>query len=336
MKKSDESNSRSQEDSSLIVHGLRRFNIRQGTSLSSSNVLRNCKGIEVSGTARPLYQNGKILDSWHSAEDDVGATYFWNHDDMERTKNDISLLRSVITSNYTGVAPGSSMNSSEANHNRADGATSQRLQKIVPCGYAPNRFPVTVTPTPRSCWPKTCYGNPTYTFSGTIAIPSTRIIPDSSSVTQPVPSTSGFGTSSANEQIVYPKSPSISDSGPGDRSQTLLVGLLRRFENGTNTSDILKTGRKKFSSKIDLRSESFCQKLSFPKHSAVKECTSADGRKPQLETVDKKGGAVEGGDGRRDALLIWSLSKDKGDYLFLDFGAFPLCTVVSLWFLIFF
>ncbi|VDO13146.1 unnamed protein product, partial [Brugia timori] len=47
MKKSDERNGQSLEGSSLPVHGLRRLNVRQGTSLSSSNVLRNCKGIEV-------------------------------------------------------------------------------------------------------------------------------------------------------------------------------------------------------------------------------------------------------------------------------------------------
>uniref|UniRef100_A0A0R3RIA8 Uncharacterized protein n=1 Tax=Elaeophora elaphi TaxID=1147741 RepID=A0A0R3RIA8_9BILA len=278
MKKSDESNNRSQEDSSTAVHGLRRFNLRQETSLSSNNTLRNCKGIEVSGNSRTMYQNGKIVDSWRSDEDDLDATYFWNHDDMERTKNDISLLRSVITSSYAGVEFDGSVNSSKGNHSRPDKGTAQRLQKIVPCGYAPNRFPVTVTCTPRPCWPKTCYGNPAYTFSGTITSPSTKIIPGSSSSrTQPTPSTSGFDTSSANEQIIYPKSPSTSDTGPNKKSQTLLIGLFHRFEN---------------------------------------------------ETLDRRGGAVEG-NSRRDALLIWLASKDKADCLFLDFGAFPLCSVYS-------
>uniref|UniRef100_A0A1I7VYF3 Uncharacterized protein n=1 Tax=Loa loa TaxID=7209 RepID=A0A1I7VYF3_LOALO len=305
MKKTDESNNQSQEGSSLVIHGLRRFSVRQGTSNNSLN----CKGIEVSGTSKSLYQNGEVLDSWHNAEDDVSATPFWNHDDMERTRNDISLLKSVVTNSYTGMTPGSSMNSSEVNHSRADGTTSQRLQKFVPCGYAPNRFPVTLTSIPRSCWPKTCYGDPAHTFSGTITLPSTRIVPASSSTTQSVPSTSGLGTLSANEQIIYPKSPSTSNSGPRNKSQTLLVGLLRRINNGTSTSSVLEAEHKKIS-KIDLGSEFFYRKLSFPKYSAVKECTSADSRKSQKEKLDKKG-AVEGANSRRDTLLIWSVSKDK-------------------------
>ncbi|VDP17863.1 unnamed protein product [Onchocerca flexuosa] len=308
MKKSDESNSRPQEDSSLAVYGLRRFNMRQGISPSSSNVLNNGQEIEVPSSSRSMYQNGKILDSWHNAKDNASATYFYNHDDMERTKNDISLLRNVITSNYSSVAPGNSMNSSEANYNRADGATSQGLQKIVPCGYAPNRFPITITPTPRPCWPKTFYGNPAHAFSGTVTLPSTRIISASSSVTQPIPSTSGFNPLSANEQIVYPKSPSASDSNSGGRSQTLLIGLLRRFETGTNTPDILETERKKFS-KNDSGSEFFCRKLSFPKHNSVKGC--ADGKHPQLGAFDKKESAVENANDKHNARLIWSLSKDK-------------------------
>ncbi|VDK65057.1 unnamed protein product [Onchocerca ochengi] len=308
MKKSDESNNRSQEDSSSAVHGLRRFNMRQGTSLSGSNVLNNGQGIEVPSSSRSTYQNGKILDSWHNAKDNASATYFWNQDDMERTKNDISLLRNVITSNYSSVAPGNSMNSSEENYNRADGATSQGLQKIVPCGYAPNRFPVTIIPAPRPCWPKTFYGNPAHTFSGTVTLPSTRIISASSSMTQPIPSTSGFNSLSANEQIIYPKSPSASDSNPGGRSQMLLIGLLRRFETGTSTPDILEAEHKKFG-KNDSGSEFFCRKLSFPKHNSVKEC--ADGRHPQLGTFDKRGGAVENVNDKHNARLIWSLSKDK-------------------------
>lgn len=226
MKKSDESNSRLQEDSSVAVHGLRRFNMRQETPLTNSNV------------SRSMYQNDNILDSWHNA-DEVGATYFWNHDDMERTKNDISLLRGVITNSYAGVEPGDSMSSAEANHRRVSGGASQQLQKIVPCGYAPNRFPVTVTSTSRPCWPKTCYGNSAYTFSGTITLPS-AIIPGSLSVTQPAPSTSYFGISSVNEQIVCPKSPSASNASSDKKSQTLLTSLLRQFENGTNTSRILQ------------------------------------------------------------------------------------------------
>ncbi|OZC12609.1 hypothetical protein X798_00240 [Onchocerca flexuosa] len=319
MKKSDESNSRPQEDSSLAVYGLRRFNMRQGISPSSSNVLNNGQEIEVPSSSRSMYQNGKILDSWHNAKDNASATYFYNHDDMERTKNDISLLRNVITSNYPNVAPGNSMNSSEANYNRADGATSQGLQKIVPCGYAPNRFPITITPTPRPCWPKTFYGNPAHAFSGTVTLPSTRIISASSSVTQPIPSTSGFNPLSANEQIVYPKSPSASDSNSGGRSQTLLIGLLRRFETGTNTPDILETERKKFS-KNDSGSEFFCRKLSFPKHNSVKGC--ADGKHPQLGAFDKKESAVENANDKHNARLIWSLSKDKGDYLFFGLWYF--------------
>ncbi|KAL3998471.1 dullard-like phosphatase domain protein [Acanthocheilonema viteae] len=230
MEKNDESNIRSQEDSSVAVHGLRRFNIRQGAPLSSSSTLRNCKGIEVPSSSRSMYQNGKILDSWHSAED-VGATCFWNHDDIEWTKNDISLLRSVITSSYAGVEPGSNMNSSEANHSNADGGASQRLQKIVPCGYAPNRFPLTVASTPRPCWPKICYGNSAYTFSGTVTLPSTRIVPDSQPMTQSTPSASSLSASSVNEQIIYPKLSFASDGGSGKKSQTLMAGLLRRFEN---------------------------------------------------------------------------------------------------------
>ncbi|EJW84637.1 hypothetical protein WUBG_04450 [Wuchereria bancrofti] len=309
MKKSDGRNGRSLEDSSLAVHGLRRLNVRQGTSLSSSNVLRNCKAIEVSGTSKSLYQNSKILNSWYSAEDNMSATCFWNHDDMERTKNDISLLRNVITSSCAGMASGSSMNLNEANHSRVEGATSQGLQKIVPCGYAPNRFPVTVTSTPCSCWPKTCYENPSYTSSGAVSLPSVRIIPGPPSMVQPVPSTCGFGTSSANEQIIHSKSTLASDGGPGDSSQTLLVGLLRRFENGT------EMGRKNFT-KINLASEFSCQK-SFPKHNAVKGCTNADGRVSQLKTLDKKGYVVEGANNKRDTLFIWSLSNDKGDFFWI-------------------
>ncbi|CAG9538030.1 unnamed protein product [Cercopithifilaria johnstoni] len=286
MKKSDELNSQSQENSSIAVHGLRRFNIRQRTTLSSSSTLGNCKDIEVSGTSRSMNQDGQILNSLHTTENDVGATYFRNHDDIEWTKNDISVLKSVIKSSYIGVEPGSSADSIETNHSRADGGTSQRLQKIVPCGYAPNRFPVTVTSTPQF-WPKTCYGNPAYAFSNTINLPSTRIILGSSSMTQTALSTSSFGISSANEQIDYSKSPSASDASPGEKPQTLLIGLLRRFENGMNTSRVLQMECKKFS-KVDLGNEFFSRKLSFPRHSAVKECAGANDRELQLETLDKK------------------------------------------------
>ncbi|KAK6106209.1 dullard-like phosphatase domain protein [Brugia pahangi] len=304
MKKSDERNSQSLEGSSLAVHGLRRLNVRQGASLSSSNVLRNCKGIEVLDASKSLYRKSKILNSWYSAEDNMSATCFWNHDDMERTKNDISLLGNVITSTCTGVASGSNMNLNEVNHSRVEGATSQGLQKIVPCGYAPNRFPVTVTSTPRSCWPKTCYENPSYTSSGAVSLPSLRLIPRPPSIMQPVPSTSDFGISSANEQIIHSKSMLASDSSPGDRSQTLLVGLLRRFENGTGI-------RYKNFTKINLADEFSCQKLSFPKHSAAKECTNVDGGVSQLKTLDKEGYVVEGANSKHDALFIWSLSNDK-------------------------
>ncbi|KAM3720409.1 Carboxy-terminal domain RNA polymerase II polypeptide A small phosphatase [Dirofilaria immitis] len=305
MKKSDESNSRLQEDSSLAVHGLRRFNIRQGVPLSSRNILNNCQGIEMSNTSRSIYQNGKILDSWHN-EDDASAANFWNHDDMEKTKNDVSLLRNVITNSYMSVAPGSNVNLNEANYARTDGATSQELQKIVPCGYAPNRFPVNVTPAPGSCWPKTCYGNSAHTFSNAVVLPSTRIISASSS-TQPIPSTSGFNPSSTNEQIIYSKSPLANDIGPSSKPQTLLIGLLRRFENGFSTPGILETERKKLN-KVNLGSEFFWGKLSFPKHNSVNGCAD---RLSQLEILDKKGSNVEDANNKRDTRLIWSVSKDK-------------------------
>lgn len=236
MKKSDGSNSRSQEDSSVAVHGLRRFNLQQGMSLSSSNATRNCKGIEVSATSRSMYQNSRIR---YSPEDDVDATYFWNHDDVKWTENNTSLLRSATTSNYAAVEPSSSMSSTEVNHSRADESAPKRLQKIIPCGYTPNRFPVTVTSAPHSCWPKTYHETLPYTFSGTITLPSTRIVPDSQSMAEPAPSTSNCGTSSVNEQIIYQKSSSSLGANPKEKSQTLLVGLFRRLENGTNTSGVL-------------------------------------------------------------------------------------------------
>uniref|UniRef100_A0A915Q5J5 DUF4005 domain-containing protein n=1 Tax=Setaria digitata TaxID=48799 RepID=A0A915Q5J5_9BILA len=298
MKKSDESNNRLQEDSSVTVHGLRRFNKRQGTVGSNSSIIRNCQGIET------LNRSGKVLDSWHSAEKDEEATYFWNSDDMGRTKNNNSFLRSIISNNYTSVAQGNCMNSSEAKHSCTTGPISQRMQKIIPCGYAPNRFPVTVTTVPRECWPKTCCANPFYAFSGTNTLPSARISSSSPSAIQPLPSTSSFNPLSASEQTVY------LTSDDGCKSQTLPVGLLRRFENDASVRGVLGMEREKFS-KFHLGSEIFHRKLSFSKRNGGRECTSGNGRQLHEGALDKKKEAVEDVKKKRGAFLIWS-SGDKG------------------------
>lgn len=222
MKKSNEFSRRLRDVSSL-------FNRRQRTLPSSINILRDCKVIEVSDASKSLYQNDKILDSWNNAESRVS---FYNYVERERRKNDISLNRNIVKNGYIDMASDSSTTSCKVSHIRSVGSTPQRLQKIILSGYAPHRFPVTSTSAPHSCWPKSCYGNSTYFFiSGTINLPST--IPDSSSVEQPVLSISDFRALSANEeQTDYPNM-LVSGRNPGNRSQSFMVRLLRRFGNGT-------------------------------------------------------------------------------------------------------
>lgn len=317
MKKFDEPNNRLKENSALAAYGLRRLNVRQGPV--SSCTLRSYQGTENPATrARP--QNGKILDSWYSTGDSAGATYFWNPDDVKRAKNDINSPRNIGNSGNFGtntVASGS-LTSGSMSYNSAGIPTQQKPQKIIPSGYAPNRFPVSVSYTARPCWPKTySYVNSSYSASSTSGTPPVKI----NGAATASPSTSAFSPSSATtECIIFPK-PVLSSTSNGTSILSSPNSIPRRFENGTTTAEVITQNHVK-SRGIGLKNGFFRRKLSISKRNGCKESTTLPrkiSRQQQTSGMPDRKANDFGSSSKREAPLIWSVPANK-DGLFLFSG----------------
>ncbi|VDN39996.1 unnamed protein product [Gongylonema pulchrum] len=352
MKKFDEPNNRLKEDPTLAAYGLRRLHIRQMPTSSGTSSARTYQNSDVSAAARSRRQNGKILDSWCSAADNAGATYFWNPDDAAalRAKNDINSPRNLSSSGGFGTTGGvggggggggSNLTSGHLPYNHHPAvATQQRVQKIVPSGYAPNRFPVSVSYTARPCWPKT------YTFATPPTSPSysSSTLPAANRVTNGaggplvVPSTSTFNNPSSSnghaaERIIYPKSscPSATTSNSGSASSP----LPRRFENDNvaHTQALPSASlRNEKSHRIGRLGHGFFRrKLPITKCNGIKEGRGGgEGRRsgnnggdsstfpmPQSKSATTDTRSNSDFDDSRKQPVFWSASKNKNGWSFL-------------------
>lgn len=210
MKKSyDDSLNRSREDSpTLAAYGLRRVNVRGTPTTFIPNIQRGPQGAYLErGTLR---QNGNSVDSWHSSNDDsnkTGKPYYWGSDTKSEPITNRSNDSSYSTSNlmYTSVS---------------STPPSPRHQKIVPSGYAPHRFPVSISYTARPKWPATYNYTPSFTAPNTMSLPSTRV---TSGLPQK-PATSAYST----ERNAYAKkiaSSSGSSTVPNNQGSNMTRGM---------------------------------------------------------------------------------------------------------------